>query len=184
VAGLIERKVKAKVSGTKRLTGCADIDVNVSCAKCYKSAEAGVGKPRKPKGGWLFKEEPTHYSYSDLERDGTTLWDGVENNLARKHLRNVKPGDHALYYHTGNEKAVVAEMLVIGGPMPDPQSDDPKSVVVRVRPLKTWPRPVTLEEIKQEPLLADWELVRIPRLSVMPVTPDQWQRLEELAAKY
>jgi len=140
-----------------------------------------VGKAGKAPGGWLFKEEPAHYSYADLQRDGTTLWDGVDNNLARQHLRNVKQGDRALYYHTGNEKAVVGEMRVVEGPMPDPGAADPKAIVVRVRAVKQWPRPVTLAQIKQDPLFATWELVRIPRLSVMPVSPLQWRRLEELS---
>jgi len=142
-----------------------------------------VEKATKRQGGWLFKEEPSHYSFDDLKRDGTTLWDGVDNNLARKHLRNVKQGDRALYYHTGNERAIVGEMTVVEGPMPDSASSDPKAVVVRVRPVKAWPRPVTLAEIKAEPLLADWDLVRNSRLSVMPVSADQWQRLEELASR-
>jgi predicted RNA-binding protein with PUA-like domain len=131
-------------------------------------------------GSWLFKEEPDHYSYADLERDGKTVWDGVDNNLARKHLRNVKPGDRVLYYHTGKEKAIVGEMTVLAGPEADPSRDDPKAVVVTVAPVRRWPQPVTLERIKQEKLLADWELVRIPRLSVMPVTAAHWQRLAEL----
>jgi len=140
-----------------------------------------VAKAAREKGGWLFKEEPTHYSYDDLERDGTTLWDGVDNNLARKHLRNVKVGDRVLYYHSGNVKAIVGEMVVVDGPMSDPQSDDPKAVVVRVKPTRRWTTPLTLTRIKEEPALADWELVRISRLSVMPVTPSQWRRLEEIA---
>jgi predicted RNA-binding protein with PUA-like domain len=140
-----------------------------------------VGKKVKSKGGWLFKEEPTHYSYDNLERDGVTLWDGVDNNLARKHLREVNVGDRVLYYHTGTQKAVVGEMEVVDGPTADPNSDDPKSVVVGVRPLKRWRRPVTLAQIKREPSLTKWELVRNSRLSVMPVTAEQWRRLEELA---
>jgi predicted RNA-binding protein with PUA-like domain len=133
-------------------------------------------------GGWLFKEEPDHYSYADLERDGRALWDGVSNNLARKHLRDVKPGDRVLYYHTGQEKAVVGEMRVTAGPEPDPASDDPKAVVVTVEPVQRWPQAVTLEQIKQEPLCADWELVRLPRLSVLPVSAAIWQRLLQLSA--
>src|SRR5437870_5254850 len=101
-------------------------------------------------GGWLFKEEPEHYCYADLERDGATLWDGVSNNLALKNLRNVKPGDRVLFYHTGKEKAVVGEMRVIEGPTPDPAEQDPKLVVVKVEPVKRWPRPVTLAQVKQD----------------------------------
>ena len=103
-------------------------------------AEAAWRRGKKPNGGWLFKEEPGHYNYADLERDGSTLWDGVDNNLARQHLRNVKAGDRVLYYHTGNEKAVVGEMTVLEGAMPDPGADDPKAVVVRVRAVKRWPQ--------------------------------------------
>jgi predicted RNA-binding protein with PUA-like domain len=134
------------------------------------------------KGGWLFKEEPTHYSYDDLERDRQTVWDGIDNNLARKNLRTVQPGDRVLYYHTGTERAVVGEMRVLSAPKPDPaRPEDKAAVVVEVEAVRRWPKPVTLERIKQEPLLKTWELVRLPRLSVVPVSAEQWQRLEEMA---
>jgi predicted RNA-binding protein with PUA-like domain len=136
---------------------------------------------RKPRGLWLFKEEPTHYSFADLERNGQTLWDGVTNNLARLNLRKVAAGDRVLYYHTGNEKAVVGEMEVSAGPRPDPDSDDPKSVVVEVKPVRRLLHPVSLERIKSDQQLAGWDLVRLPRLSVMPVSEDQWRRIEELS---
>jgi len=129
---------------------------------------------------WLFKEEPDHYSFDDLRHDGTTLWDGVANALARQHLRQVRRGDRVLYYHTGKEKAVVGEMRVIEGPRPDPESDDPKAVVVTVAAARKLQKPVTLAQIKEEADLADWELVRLPRLSVMPVTEAQWRRVEAL----
>jgi predicted RNA-binding protein with PUA-like domain len=130
---------------------------------------------------WLFKQEPSCYSFSDLERDGTTVWDGVSNALARKHLRAVKTGDRVLFYHTGKEKAVVGEMKVIAGPRPDPKGDDEAAVVVEVMSVRRWKRPVALPQIKSDKLLADWDLVRLPRLSVVPVSPEQWRRLEELA---
>lgn len=130
---------------------------------------------------WLFKEEPEHYSFADLQRDGKTLWDGVANNLARLHLRKVSPGDHVLFYHTGKEKAVVGEMKVTAGPCPDPSGDDPRSVVVEVAAVRKLPRAVTLVEVKADPALAEWDLVRMPRLSVMPVTEAQWQRIEEMS---
>jgi predicted RNA-binding protein with PUA-like domain len=133
-------------------------------------------------GGWLFKEEPDHYSYADLVRDGATWWDGVTNALARQHLRQVKVGDRVLYYHTGKEKAVVGEMRVVEGPRVDPESSDPKAVVVKVEPVRQWNRPVSLAEIKADETFAGWELVRISRLSIMPVSAAQWQRLEELSA--
>jgi predicted RNA-binding protein with PUA-like domain len=132
---------------------------------------------------WLFKEEPEHYSFADLERDKETLWDGVSNNLARLHLRKVQKGDRILYYHTGKEKAVVAEMVALSGPMPDPHDPDPKAVVVKVKPVRRLPAPVPLGRIKQDKLLRDWDLVRNSRLSVMPVSEAQWRRVEELSAE-
>jgi predicted RNA-binding protein with PUA-like domain len=130
---------------------------------------------------WLFKEEPDHYSYADLERDGSTLWNGVNNNLARQNLRRIQRGDRVFFYHTGKEKAVVGEMRVVGDPQPDPTGDDPKAVVVEVRAVRRLQHPVPLERIKQDALLAGWDLVRLPRLSVMPVSEQQWQRVEELS---
>jgi predicted RNA-binding protein with PUA-like domain len=141
-----------------------------------------VAKASDAVGGWLFRQEPTCYSYADLERDGTTLWDGVNNNLARKNLRQVKPGDRVLYYHTGKEKAVVGEMVVVDGPMADPKSDDPNAVIVKVQAVRRLPHPLPLARIKQDPALADWQLVRMSRLSIVPVSPAQWKRVEELAA--
>jgi predicted RNA-binding protein with PUA-like domain len=131
-------------------------------------------------GLWLFKEEPEHYSYTDLVRDKKAVWDGVSNALARQHLRQVGVGDRVFFYHTGKEKAIVGEMRVVGGPRPDPDEDDPKSVVVEVAPVRALARAVSLAEIKEDPLLASWELVRLPRLSVMPVSDAQWRRVEEL----
>jgi predicted RNA-binding protein with PUA-like domain len=128
---------------------------------------------------WLFKEEPEHYSYADLERDGGTVWDGVTNNLALQNLRKVKAGDRVLYYHTGKEKAVVGVMRAVSDPTSD--ADDPKRVSVRVEPVRRLPVPVTLGRIKADPQLADWELVRLSRLSVMPVNRVQWDRVEELS---
>jgi predicted RNA-binding protein with PUA-like domain len=129
--------------------------------------------------GWLFKEEPEHYSFSELEKDGATWGDGVENNLARQNLRKISPGDRVLYYHTGKERAIVGDMRVVEGPVPDPNSDA-KSVMVKVQAGRRWSKPVTLEEIKKDPALAGWDLIRLPRLSVVPVTRQQWSRLEQL----
>jgi predicted RNA-binding protein with PUA-like domain len=140
-----------------------------------------VAKRRSAAGGWLFKEEPSYYNYAQLEKDGSTLWAGVKNALARQHLRRIQPGDRVLYYHTGKERAIVGEMRVISAPTPDPNSADPKSVAVKVEPVKRWDPPVTLGAIKADPLFADWELIRISRLSVMPVSAAQWQRLEEMS---
>ena len=131
---------------------------------------------------WLCKIEPDCYSFDALVRDGETLWDGVSNALARKHLRQMKPGDRVLYYHTGKEKAVVGEMVVSGEPQPDPKADDEAAVAVAMRPVRKFSRAVQLAEIKADKLLASWDLVRLPRLSVVPVTTAQWKRVEKLAA--
>ena len=139
--------------------------------------------PTKPATAWLFKEEPEHYSFADLERDGQAWWDGVTNALARKNLRQTKTGDRVLFYHTGKEKAVVGEMRIVEPATADPSAEDAKGVMVKVEAVRRWPKPVTLQRVKADPQLAGWELVRIPRLSVMPVTPEQWRRLEELAAE-
>ena len=127
---------------------------------------------------WLFKEEPDHYSFDDLRHDGTTLWDGVANALARQHLRQVRRGDRVLYYHTGKEKAVVGEMVVVAGPRP--AAEGAKEVVVEVAPVRRL-TPVPLGRIKEDALLRAWELVRLPRLSVVPMTPAQWARVVELS---
>jgi predicted RNA-binding protein with PUA-like domain len=130
---------------------------------------------------WLFKEEPEHYSFGDLQRDGRTVWEGVTNALARQNLRQVRKGDRVFFYHTGKERAIVGEMRVAVGPRPDPAENDDKSVVVDVVAVRALKRPVTLAEVKDDALLAGWDLVRLGRLSVMSVTDVQWQRVEELS---
>ncbi|MEP0826440.1 MAG: EVE domain-containing protein [Nitrososphaera sp.] len=128
---------------------------------------------------WLFKEEPSTYNYSQLEKDGRTVWDGVANNLALKHLKTVKRGDRALFYHTGDEKQVVGIIEIISDPYPDP--NDKSLTVVDVRPVARLAKPVTLAAIKQDPLFSEWELVRIPRLSVMPVPYKLWERIMKMS---
>jgi predicted RNA-binding protein with PUA-like domain len=132
---------------------------------------------------WLFKSEPDCYSFDDLRRDGSTLWDGVTNALARKHLRAVQPGDEILFYHTGDDKAVIGVMKASGAPKPDPKSDDEKAVVIEVRPVRVFTNPVSLTRIKGEARLSSWDLVRNSRLSVMPVSDAQWKLVEQLAQK-
>jgi predicted RNA-binding protein with PUA-like domain len=129
---------------------------------------------------WLFKEEPTHYSFAELQRERRTVWDGVRNALARQNLREVRKGDRVFFYHTGKEKAIVGEMRVVRDPWMDPKADDPKEVLVEVEAVRSLPQPVSLQRIKNDPLLAGWDLVRLPRLSVMPVSEDQWLRIEQL----
>jgi len=126
---------------------------------------------------WLFKEEPTHYSYDDLVRDGKTSWSGVRNAVAQKHLRGVKKGDRIFYYHTGDEKAVVAIARAASDAYPDPQDRDGKLYAVDVAPAEKLARAVTLKEIKAEASLQQMPLVRIGRLSVMPVTEKEWDKI-------
>lgn len=132
---------------------------------------------------WLFKQEPDCYSYADLERDGGTLWDGIANALALKHLRLCRSGDLAFFYHTGKEKNVVGILEVTGDPIPNPESDDAKLVAVPVKAVRALAKPVSLAAIKADPLFAEWELVRMSRLSVMPCPDELWNRVLELAGE-
>ena len=124
---------------------------------------------------WLLKTEPDDYSYADLVEHGRDMWDGVRNHTAQRHLRSMQPGDLAFIYHTGKERAVVGIAEVMASAYPDPTSDDPKWQAVDVAAREALARPVTLKEVKSWPELADWELVRLPRLSVMPVPKQAWQ---------
>jgi predicted RNA-binding protein with PUA-like domain len=126
---------------------------------------------------WLFKSDPETYSFFDLERDGKTVWDGVSNNLALKHLRSVGKGDSVLIYHTGEERAVVGVAEILTAAYPDPKQKDPRLVVVDIKAVKRLQRPVSLDEIKKQASLKDFALVRLPRLSVMPVSEDQWNAI-------
>jgi predicted RNA-binding protein with PUA-like domain len=130
---------------------------------------------------WLFKEEPTHYSYDDLARDGGTSWTGVRNPVAQKHLRAVSKGDRIFFYHTGNEKAVVGIAKAAGAAYPDAADKDGKLYAVDVVPLRKLTRPVTLASIKADKAFASFPLTRIPRLSVMPVSDAEWARIEKMS---
>lgn len=131
---------------------------------------------------WLLKTEPSSYSYDDLERDRRTTWDGVTNPVALRNLRAMKDGDAALIYHTGDEKAVVGTALVVRAAYPDPKSKDPRRVVVDLTPGGRLPRPVTLSEIKSMEAFRDSPLVRQGRLSVVPLTKEQWNALTRRVA--
>jgi predicted RNA-binding protein with PUA-like domain len=131
---------------------------------------------------WLLKTEPDCYSWSDLVRDKTTAWDGVTNALALKHIRSMKKGDEALVYHTGDERAAVGVARVASNPYPDPNGEDERHVVVDLKAGKPLPRPVTLDEFKADPAFAGWDLLRIGRLSVVPVPDAMWERVLHLAA--
>src|SRR5262249_38367581 len=130
---------------------------------------------------WLLKTEPSAYSYAQLERDKRTVWDGVKNPMALKNLSRVQKGDQLFVYHTGDEKAVIGVATALSAAYPDPKKKDAKLVVIDIAPAAPLPRPVTLAEIKASPQFAGWELVRLPRLSVMPVSADQWAAIERMA---
>jgi len=132
---------------------------------------------------WLFKEEPSNYAYDALVKDGKTSWTGVKNPLAQKHLRSVKKGDRIFYYHTGDEKAVVAVAKAAGNAYPDPADKTGKAYAVDVVPVRNLARPVTLSEIKADKAFAGFPLVRMPRLSVMPVDDGLWDRIERLSRR-
>jgi predicted RNA-binding protein with PUA-like domain len=130
---------------------------------------------------WLVKEEPTNYSYDQFTADGSTIWSGVKNPVAQRNLRSMKKGDRVFYYHTGNEKAIIGTATVTTPAYADPKDKTGKLVVVELAPDKRLTRPVTLAEIKASGRFADWALVRIPRLSVMPVTDEQWEAIQAMA---
>lgn len=130
---------------------------------------------------WLLKTEPSEYSYSDLERDKQTVWEGISNNLALQYLRRMKKGDLAIIYHTGNEKAAVGVAELGSEPYPDRKLKDPKRVVVNIKSRHRLNRPISLGEIKGHPKMKDFELVRISRLSVMPVNEEVWKILMEMS---
>ena len=134
-------------------------------------------------GRWLFKTEPSTYSYADLERDRRTVWDGVKNALALKHLKAVATGDEVLVYHTGDEKAAVGVAKVVRGAYADPKQKDARLVVVDLQPVKALARPVALADMRVNPKLAGFDLLRLPRLSVMPVSAERWAAIMEMARR-
>lgn len=130
---------------------------------------------------WLLKTEPDCYSFDDLARDKKTAWDGVSNALALKHIRAMKKGDQVLIYHTGAERQAVGIAEVVSNPYPDPKEGDERLVVVDLKAKNKLSRPVTLDEFKADKAFAGWDLLRIGRLSVVPVPDAMWERIEELA---
>jgi predicted RNA-binding protein with PUA-like domain len=132
---------------------------------------------------WLFKTEPSVYSYQQLEKDKKTMWDGVANNLALKNLKDIKKGDLILIYHTGDERQAVGIARALGGAYADPSKNNPRMLVVDIEAVKPLPKPVTLAEVKANKKLANFDLVRLSRLSIMKVSDDQWEILEGMAKK-
>ena len=132
---------------------------------------------------WLLKTEPGSYSWDDLVRDKKTTWNGVTNAVALKHIRSMKKGELAFIYHTGDERRVVGIAAIASDPYPDPKEKDERLVVVDLKPKRKLTRPVTLVELKAEKAFQGWDLLRIGRLSIVPVPDTIWARIEELAAE-
>jgi predicted RNA-binding protein with PUA-like domain len=130
---------------------------------------------------WILKTEPSEFSFADLQRDGRARWDGVTNPVALRHIRSMEPGDPVMIYHTGDEKRIVGLARVASAPYPDPAAGDEKIVVVDVAADAALPRPVTLGAVKADPAFADLALVRMGRLSVVPVPAPLWKRLLGMA---
>ncbi|HAN46713.1 MAG TPA: EVE domain-containing protein [Cyanobacteria bacterium UBA8156] len=124
---------------------------------------------------WLLKTEPETYAYADLVQEGCGRWDGVKNALAQRHLRAIAPGDDLAIYHTGKTKAVVGLAAAVGYPYPDPGA--PPYLAIDVAPRQWLPQPVPLAQLKVDPVFADCALIRLPRLSVVPLTPVHWAQL-------
>jgi predicted RNA-binding protein with PUA-like domain len=130
---------------------------------------------------WLFKEEPSSYSFAQFSKDGSTVWAGVKNPLAQKHLRSVRKGDQVFYYHTGNEKAVVGVARATSDAYPDPNDKSGKLFVVDIAPVRALGQPVSLAAIKASKAFAAFPLTRLPRLSVMPVSDAEWKEIEKMS---
>jgi predicted RNA-binding protein with PUA-like domain len=131
---------------------------------------------------WLVKSEPAAYAWTDLVRDGRTAWTGVRNYQARIHLNTMRPGDRALFYESVTTKAVVGVTAVTRAAFPDTTADESGWVAVELKSVRGLPQPVTLAQIKAEPLLANIALLRQSRLSVLPLTPAEFALIEKLGA--
>ena len=135
---------------------------------------------------WLAKQEPSGprgYNILQLKEDKKTIWDGVHNNLALKHIRNMRTGDLVFFYHTGDERQVVGIMSVTSNPYPNPEEDNERFVVVDVKFKSLLAKSVGLDEIKKQKGLENWELLRISRLSVMPVPKSIWDLIIKMSKK-
>jgi predicted RNA-binding protein with PUA-like domain len=130
---------------------------------------------------WLLKTEPDSYSWQDLVADKQTVWDGVTNPVALKNIRSMKKGDTALIYHTGGQREAVGIAEIVSDAHPDPKQKDERLAVVELKAKKPLARPVSLDEIKADKAFAGWELLRIGRLSVVPVPEPMWKRILELS---
>ena len=129
---------------------------------------------------WILKTEPSAYSFDDLQREQRTVWDGVANAQALINIQRMQPGDQALIYHSGDERALIGFARITSQPYPDPKLDDPKRAVVDVEAGDRLQKPISLAAIKADPIFVDFALVRQSRLSVVPVGEQHWQRLIEM----
>ena len=130
---------------------------------------------------WLLKTEPGTYSWDDLMREKMARWDGVSNPTALQNIRSMSKGDLVLIYHTGDERAVIGVAEVASSPYPDPKQDNEKYVVIDIKPKTRLARSVSLDEFKRDPAFSGWILLRIGRLSVVPVPANMWKRIEQLS---
>ena len=130
---------------------------------------------------WLLKTEPDCYNWDRLKSDGKTVWDGITNALALKNLRTAAKGDLALIYHTADQRSAIGIAKITSAPYPDPNLGDKRLTVVDLKPVRALRHPVSLDQIKADPAFAGWVLLRISRLSVVPVPPEMWKRIEELS---
>ena len=135
------------------------------------------------KSYWLMKSEPDAYSWDDLVAEGEGTWDGVRNHRAANNLRAMKPGDEAFFYHSNIGKEIVGIAQISEGGLADPSDPEGKWAAVKLKPVKKLARPVTLKEMKADPALIEMELVKLSRLSVAVVTPEEWKHVLALAAK-
>ncbi len=130
---------------------------------------------------WLLKTEPDCYSWPEMTRDKKTVWDGVANALALKNIRSMQKGDEAFFYHTGKEKCVVGIVRITSAPYADPKEDDDRLAVVDVAHVRPLAREIPLSELKADPVFVGWDLLRISRLSIVPVPEKMWKHVLELA---
>ena len=132
---------------------------------------------------WLLKEEPKKYSFDILQKEKNTTWDGVKNNLALKNIKQIKKGDELFMYHTGTEKLIVGIAKVTSKPYPDPNQNDKRLLVFDIKVKKRLKRTISLKEIKLISIFEDFELVKLPRLSVMPVSQKYWNYIIKLSER-
>ncbi|MFM8659445.1 MAG: EVE domain-containing protein [Candidatus Nitrosotenuis sp.] len=132
---------------------------------------------------WLCKQEPRSYNFDSLEKEKSTSWDDVHNNLAIKNINSMKKGDLAFFYHSGDERQIIGIMEITSSAYPNPKEENPRFVTLDVKYKKRLKRPVTLAEIKSNKKFKDWDLLRISRLSVMPVPSQIWSEILEISQK-